>query len=161
MKIEPDEQLLSDPNVQVSGSRAKRVSVILIACVLAIAAIFSSCLCVGFAMSTWVCGDVLGEEAVSPDGRYRVQVHDRECGAMDSFHTSVEIEDRNHRGRFPFVWRRRHVTILGTNHGLSPYDVRLNWEADRILVISIKRGLSPDVRTRRTKWGDIIIVYRP
>ena len=111
-----------------------------------------------------MCGRYDFPPTSSPDGRSIARVTEEDCGAVDSFHSSVEL------------WRYRHgissklfgnqkdlTTVLQVGH--DPRLLKLEWESSKTLIIQYPRdSRSPSEFRCQTQWDDVrveCIAYKP
>jgi hypothetical protein len=70
----------------------------------------------------------------SPDGRLAAEVSEEDCGAVDSFHSSVSLSQRRESFFVRLFGKRAHsTTIFKVGH--DPRLIDLSWKDDRTLLI--------------------------
>jgi len=94
---------------------------------------------------------------ISEDGKYVAQVSEEDCGALDSFHSSVQLwQDRQGLSARIFGKQRNATTVFTI--GNDPRLIDLSWKDDRTLLIRYP-GASRDPAGFRcqAQWGTIHI----
>jgi hypothetical protein len=88
----------------------------------------------GFLFSNAMCGRYEFPAISSRDGKLTAEVSEEDCGAVDSFHSSVNLWQ--HRGGFLahlFGKRAYSTTVFTVGH--DPRLIDLSWKDDRTLLI--------------------------
>jgi hypothetical protein len=120
----------------------------------------SPLLMLAFLIAGLMCGRYDFPEVHAPNGVWAVAVSEEDCGATDSFHSSVEIWSLN-RFLNPF---RSHVfasTVFRIGH--DPRLLQLEWKGPNVLVIRYDPR-EPDEFFCRPRWKDVqvqCISYSP
>jgi len=84
-----------------------------------------------------MCGRYDFSTISSPDGVWLASVSEEDCGALDSFHSSVQLTRRKRETFFnPFASRVRPTTVLSIGH--DPRMLELGWQEAKVLVIRIQ-----------------------
>ncbi len=115
--------------------------------VISVLAVVGFCACNGGLFGE--CGNVVKAEVVSPSGRYRATVFERNCGATTGYSTHVSL--REAREPFDPSKQKRVLTVAG-----QP-TVGLEWNGERALTVVLSGGKT---FTKLETWRDVRIVYR-
>jgi hypothetical protein len=108
-----------------------------------------------------MCGRYDFPPVPSADGRRVARVSEEDCGALDSFHSSVQLQERD-RGFFhPF--KGKPTTVFTVSH--DPRLLQVEWTGPRALAIKYPGDfLNPEEFSCQSKAGDVqitCIVYTP
>jgi hypothetical protein len=101
-----------------------------------------------------MCGRYDFPAVQAPDGSWVASVSEEDCGATDSFHSSVQIW---RRGWYALLIPSEgmHRTVFSTEH--DPRLLQLEWKGRNFLLIRYPNdSRSPDDFCR-SKWGDVQI----
>lgn len=147
---------------RLSRGRTRATKVLIRICASAIVVIFALSL-MAFLFTGAVCGRYDFPPVRAPNGIWVAAVSEEDCGAMDSFHSSVEIWSRKHTLRNPFGSRMLSSTIFTIGH--DPRLLKLQWNGSSILVIRYPNdSRSPDefvCQSRRKSVQIECIPYTP
>ena len=91
-------------------------------------------LLLGFIFSHAMCGRYEFTPISSGDGRLAAQVIEEDCGAVDSFHSSVYLWQRRNGFFVHLFGKRAHSTTVFTV-GDDPRLIDITWKDDRTLLI--------------------------
>jgi len=110
-----------------------------------------------FLFSGAMCGRYDFPPASSADGRWVAQVSEEDCGAVDSFHSSVQLW-RDRRGFFAHLLRKReHSTTIFTV-GHDPRLLKLEWKDAKTLLFQYPNDSRSAGEFRcQSQWDDIQI----
>lgn len=109
----------------------------------------------GFVM----CGRYDFAPVSSPDGRAVARVREEDCGAMDSFHSSVQLQLKK-EGPFRDLFRGRSAEVFTI--ASSPRSLDLEWSGPDTLVIHYPNySREPDEFSCRSRLGRIRIECVP
>lgn len=88
----------------------------------------------GFLFSSAMCGRYEFPPLSSRDGKLAAEVSEEDCGAVDSFHSSVNLW-QHREGFFAHLFgkRARSTTVFTVGH--DPRLIDLSWKDDRTLLI--------------------------
>jgi hypothetical protein len=117
-----------------------------------------------FLFSGAMCGRYDFPPASSADGGWVAQVSEEDCGAVDSFHSSVQLW-RDRRGFFAHLLgkRERSTTIFTVGH--DPRLLKLEWKDAKTLLIQYPNDSRSASEFRcQSQWDDIqigCIAYTP
>lgn len=146
-----------------SSRRRQRALKVVIRIGALVIASFSPLLLLGFLMTGLICGRYDFPEVHAPNGAWAAAVSEEDCGATDSFHSSVEIWRLKHEFLNPLgrhVLASRVFTI-----GHDPRFLQLAWKGPNVLVIRYPAdSREPDEFSCRPRWKDIqvqCISYSP
>lgn len=87
-----------------------------------------------FLFGSVMCGRYEFPPISSRDGKITAQLSEEDCGATDSFHSSVELWQTRAGLLSHLIGRRRHLTTVFTV-GHDPRLIELSWKDGRTLVI--------------------------
>ncbi len=88
----------------------------------------------GFLFGSVMCGRYEFPPISSRDGRLTAEVSEEDCGAVDSFHSSVKLS-RPREGFFAHWFGKRGQSTTVFTVGHDPRLIDLSWSDDRILMI--------------------------
>jgi hypothetical protein len=117
-----------------------------------------------FLLSGAICGRYDFPPVSSADGRRVAQVSEEDCGAVDSFHSSVQLW-RDKRGFFAhLLGKREHSTTIFTV-GHDPRLLKLEWKDAKTLLIQYPNDSRSASEFRcQAQWDDVqieCIAYTP
>jgi len=111
-----------------------------------------------------LCGRYDFPAVLSPDRLVAARVSEYDCGAMDSFHSSVHLWRNNKNFLSSLLKARWHSTAVFTV-GHDPRLLELQWKAARELVIRYPNdSRSPEEFHCQSRWNDVrieCIAYTP
>jgi hypothetical protein len=104
-----------------------------------------------------LCGRYEFPPISSRDGKLTAQLSEEDCGATDSFHSSLELwQTRGGLLRRVFGGRRHLTTVFTVGH--DPRLIELSWKDDRTLVIRYPSdSRNPDEFRCQSQWEGIQI----
>ena len=110
-----------------------------------------------FLFGVTACGRYEFPPVPSKDGRLIAQVSEEDCGAVDSFHSSVKLWERRQR---PSAWllgkQGNSVTVFTVGH--DPRLIDLSWKDNRRLLIRYPNDShDPTEFSCQPQWGTIQI----
>jgi hypothetical protein len=110
-----------------------------------------------FLFGSVMCGKYEFPPIPSKDGKLTAQLSEEDCGATDSFHSSLELW-QNRRGFLSHVFgKKRHLTTVFTI-GHDPRLIELSWKDNRTLVIRYPSDSpKPDEFRCQSQWERIQI----
>jgi hypothetical protein len=117
-------------------------------------------LCAGYfalvlmSLTAVMCGGRIEAEALSPDGSRLARLREYNCGAVDTFHTYVEVTDRPTAPPTDKPDFERSVLV----QRISPNLVSVEWQDDTTLVVEHVPGYRVD--RQLGAWRGIRIVYQ-
>ena len=110
----------------------------------------------GFLFTGAMCGRYDFPSAHAPNGFWVAAVSEQDCGALDSFHSSVQIWSRRHTLLNPFGSRMLASTIFTIGH--DPRLLKLEWNGPSVLVIRYPNdSATPNEFLCRSRWKDVQI----
>jgi hypothetical protein len=116
----------------------------------------SALLLLGFLFSGAMCGRYDFPSVHAPNGFWVAAVSEQDCGAVDSFHSSVQIWSRKHTLLNPFASRMFASAIFTIGH--DPRLLKLEWNGPNVLVIRYpKDSPTPNEFLCRSRWKDVQI----
>lgn len=137
-----------------------RVGAVALALISALTLLFSL---FGFVVGTVMCGRYEFPPVSSADGRLIAQVSEEDCGATDSFHSSVRLwRERQGISAHMFGKRERSTTVLTVEH--DPRLLELEWKGSMLLIRYPNAPRRVDEFRCQTKWHDVqiaCIAYTP
>jgi len=95
---------------------------------------------------------------ISPrDGKFAAEVSEEDCGAVDSFHSSVQLwQNRQGLSARLFGTRGHSTTVFAVGH--DPRLIDLSWKEDRTLLIRYPNDSRNPAEFRcQSQWGGIHI----
>lgn len=110
-----------------------------------------------FFFGSVMCGRYEFPPISSGDGKLTAQLNEEDCGATDSFHSSLELW-QNRAGLLSHVFgKRQHLkTVFTVEH--DPRLIELSWKDDRTLVIRYPSdSRNPDEFRCQSQWEGIQI----
>jgi hypothetical protein len=111
-------------------------------------------------MTGVICGRYDFPEVHAPDGVWAAAVSEEDCGATDSFHSSVQIWSLKRKFLNPVGSYARTVFTIGHD----PRLVQLEWKGPNVLVIRYPDDSERDEFLCRPRWKDVqvqCISYSP
>jgi len=110
-----------------------------------------------FVFTSAMCGRYEFPPISSRDGKLAAEVSEEDCGAVDSFHSSVHLW-QHREGFFAYLLgKRRHATIVFTV-GHDPRLIDLSWKDDRTLLIRYPSDFRNPAEFRcQSQWEGIQI----
>jgi len=110
-----------------------------------------------FVFTSAMCGRYEFPPISSRDGKLAAEVSEEDCGAVDSFHSSVHLW-QHREGFFAYLLgKRRHATIVFTV-GHDPRLIYLSWKDDRTLLIRYPSDFRNPAEFRcQSQWEGIQI----
>jgi len=143
--------------VWIVSRRRRRVWKILGRIGAAVLASGAALLLLVFLFAGSMCGRYHFPLVSSPDGRRVASVTETDCGAVDSFHSSVQLWQYNRANIVhPFGGRERVTTVFTVGH--DPRLVELEWSGLRALVIRYPNdSRSPEEFRCQSLWEDVQI----
>jgi hypothetical protein len=147
--------------VWIVGRRHRRVWKILTGIGAAALASGSLLLLLGFLFVSGMCGRYDFPPLSSPDGRRVARITERDCGAMDSFHSEVQLSQYNRAGILhPFRGLEHVTTVLVVGH--DPRLLHLEWNTPHALIIRYPNdSRSPEEFRCQSQWQDVQISCIP
>jgi hypothetical protein len=98
-----------------------------------------------------LCGSELFQEAYSPNGKYKVIVFQRDCGATTGFSTHISII----KSSTPL--RNQHGNVFQADGYPGWFSKKITWEDDQHVIIEHNGKPIPDVL--KNKYGNIDVQY--
>lgn len=144
---------------RLSRRRKKPVKILIrIGAVLIV--LLSPLLMLAFLVTGAMCGRYDFAPVHMPDGYWAASVSEVDCGAVDSFHSFVQIWSSRPSLRNPFASRVLGSTVLRI--GDDPLLVHLEWASPTALVIRYPNDSDmPDEFLCRSRWKDVQIECLP
>lgn len=104
-----------------------------------------------------MCGRYEFSQVVSRDGIFVARVSEEDCGAVDSFHSSVELW-RKRQGLSARIFGKRGHSHTVFTVGNDPRLIELSWKDDRTLLIRYPNNSRDPAEFRcQSQFGDIHI----
>jgi hypothetical protein len=121
----------------------------------------SALLLLFFLFAGAMCGRYDFPTLSSPDGRRVASVSEEDCGATDSFHSSVQLKQHDRATILHPFRGREHVTTVFTV-GNDPRLLELEWNGPQALVIRYPNDArSPEEFRCQPRWEDVQISCVP
>jgi hypothetical protein len=128
-------------------------------CILSVAPV----LLLGFLFTGAMCGRYDFPSVRAQDGHWVAGVSEVDCGAIDSFHSFVEVWSSRHTLLNPFSSRLLGTTVFQL--GQDPVLVYLEWTEPNVLVIRYPNDSeNPEEFFCRSRWNNVqikCIPYKP
>jgi len=121
----------------------------------------SALLILVFLFAGVMCGRYDFPPVASPDGSRVASVSEEDCGAVDSFHSSVQLRQQN-RATFlhPFGGGAHVTTVFTVGH--DPRLLKLEWNGPNALVIRYPdNSRSPEEFRCQSQWENVQIKCIP
>jgi len=116
----------------------------------------SPLLLLAFAFTGTMCGRYDFRPVHAPNGVWFAAVSEDDCGATDSFHSSVQIWSGEYTFFNPFGSRVFAKTIFTIGH--DPRRLKLEWKGSNVLVIGYPNdSAAPNEFLCRSRWKDVQI----
>jgi hypothetical protein len=117
-----------------------------------------------FLFTAGMCGRYDFPSVSSADGRLIAQVSEEDCGAMDSFHSSIQLwREKQGTSAHLFGKRRHSMTVFTVGH--DPRLLELEWKDARTLLIRYPNdSRNLDEFRCQSRWDDVqieCIAYTP
>lgn len=104
-----------------------------------------------------MCGRYEFSPVSSMDGKLTAEVSEEDCGAVDSFHSSVDLW-QNRQGFFAHMLGKQGYATTIFTVGNDPRRINLSWKDDRTLLIRYPSDSSdPSEFSCRSQWRNIQI----
>ena len=104
-----------------------------------------------------MCGRYDFSPVSSPDGLRVASVSEEDCGAVDSFHSSVQLS-RRERGGFLNAFRTRVHSATVFRVGHDPRLLELKWKGANVLIIRYPNdSRSPEEFGCQSEWDNVQI----
>lgn len=116
-----------------------------------------------FLFSGAMCGRYNFPPVSSADGRLIAQVSEEDCGAVDSFHSSVQLW-RDNRDIFSKLFGKREHSKTVFTVGHDPRLLKLEWTAKTLLIQYPNDSRSAGEFHCQSQWDDVqieCIAYSP
>jgi hypothetical protein len=117
-----------------------------------------------FLFSGAMCGRYDFDPVSSSDGRLMAQVSEEDCGAVDSFHSSVQLW-RENRDIFSKLFGKRGYSKTVFTVGHDPRLLKLEWKSARTMLIQYPNDSRSLGEFRcQTQWDDVqieCVAYTP
>ena len=117
----------------------------------------------GFLFRGAMCGRYDFPPVSSADGRLIAQVSEVDCGAVDSFHSSVQLW-REKQGISAHLFGKREHSMTVFTIGHDPQLLELEWKGRMLLIHYPNDSRSLDEFRCQSKWDDVqidCIAYTP
>ena len=139
-----------------SWKLSARISAVVLGCI-------SALMLLAFLFRGAMCGRYDFPPVSSTDGRLIAQVSEIDCGAVDSFHSSVQLwRERQGISRHLLGKRERLMTVFTVGH--DPRLLKLEWQGGILLIHYPNDSRDPAEFKCQSKWGDVqieCVAYRP
>jgi hypothetical protein len=110
-----------------------------------------------FAFGVMMCGRYEFPPIKSRNGNFTAEVNEKDCGAVDSFHSSVQVW-QNRQGLFARLFGKRGHSATVFTIGHDPRLIELSWKGDRTLLIRYPNdSRDPDEFRCQARWEDVQI----
>ena len=110
-----------------------------------------------FVIGEGMCGRCEFPPVSSKDGKFAAKVSEEDCGAVDSFHSSVELWQNRQGISARLFGKHAHSTTIFTV-GNDPRLIDLSWKDDRTLLIHYPNDSRyPEEFSCQSKWSGIRI----
>jgi hypothetical protein len=147
--------------VWIIGRHRRRVWKIFAGLGASVFALGSAVLMLLFLFAGAMCGRYDFSPVSSPDGGRVASVSEEDCGAVDSFHSAVQLWQYNPATFFHPFRGRAHVTTVFTV-GHDPRLLKLEWIGPHALVIRCPSdSRSPEEFRCQSQWEDVQIKCIP
>jgi len=103
----------------------------------------SGCVLLLLLASNSLCRSELFQEVYSPNGKYKVIVYERNCGATTGFRTYISISKSN------ATLENQTGNVFQANGHPDWFSIKVTWEDDRHVIIEHNGKLLPDVTKSR------------
>lgn len=135
--------------------RMKLIKIFLYSVGIVVAAVPVTLIGMFFYFTSDMCGNYLHSESISPNGRYKAVIFQRDCGATTGFSTQISIVKTSE------VLKNRPGNIFIVDGHPDRYAPNIFWSSDSELVID--RVINGNEHKAADSWGffnKINIVYR-
>jgi hypothetical protein len=133
-----------------------RIGAVALACISALTLLL-------FVFRGVMCGRCDFPPVSSADGRLIAQVSEEDCGAADSFHSSVQLwREKQGTLAHPFGKREHSMTVFTVGH--DPRLLELEWKGRMLLIHYPNDSRSLAEFRCQSKWADVqieCIAYKP
>ncbi len=101
-----------------------------------------------------MCGQYEFPAVRAQDGFWAAAVSEEDCGAIDSFHSSVQVWSRRHTFHNPFGSRVLASTIFTI--GNDPRMIKLEWNGPHVLIVRYpNKYTTPGEFFCKSRWKDL------
>ena len=143
--------------------RRQRLLKVVIRIGASVIASLSPLMLLGFLITGVICGRYDFPEVPAPNGIWDAAVSEEDCGATDSFHSSVEVWSIRHKSLNPLGSHLFESTVFRIGH--DPRLLHLEWKGPNVLVIRYPDDpRESDEFFCRSRWKDVqvqCISYSP
>lgn len=142
----------ADRNKGSFAMKVKKTLAALLGIILAIIfLVLSVCGLLFWSAGNLLCDSQIFQEIYSPNGKYKVLVFQRDCGATTGFRTHISVLKSN------VTLRNQTGNVFQANGYPEWFSIRITWEDDQHVVIEHNGKPIPDIS--KSKFGNIEVRY--